>query len=135
MQFALEYVKINLQNKEGGESMEEKIFLILVEMNQRLGKMEQKIGELSLEMNRRFSHVYQEIDNLREETNQNIGNLRQELNESMENFHQEMLDRQLVFEEEYGKKIDVIFDCVQLQQKNNLQILNKMEELEKKVLI
>ena len=84
--------------------MEEKIFDILAEINERMFKMDQKMDDFKNEMNQK-----------------------------MDDFKKEMLDRQFLFEDEYGKKIDAIFEYVQFQQKTNLQRFDRIDDLEKRV--
>lgn len=92
--------------------MEERILNALAEMNQKFDK---KFDEMHKEM-------HKEIDNLRQEVNQNMNHLAQKI-----------LDRQFVFEDEYGRKIDAIFEYVEFHQKNNLQRFDRISNLEDRV--
>lgn len=90
--------------------MEEKILTTLIEINQKINEMDNKISEIDNKIN----EVKKENVQLREEMN---------------NLHQEIL----VFEDEYGKKIDVIFEFVDFHQKNNLKRFNRISDLETRV--
>ena len=106
------------------EEMIEKIKDVIVQENDKLRE------ELKETMN-------QENDKLREELvelmNQKNEELRQELKQDLKNLEKAILDRQFVFENEYGTKIDAIFDYVQFHQKNNLKRFDRIDEVEKKV--
>lgn len=84
--------------------------------------MEEKILEMLYKMDNRLDKMDQKIDNVKTE-----------LNQSMDDLRKEILDKQFVFEDEYGKKIDAIFDYVQFHQNNNLKRFDKISDLEKRV--
>ena len=75
----------------------------------------------------------QDMDDLRQEMRQDMDNLRQEMKQDMKDLRKEILDKQFVFENDYGKKIDAIFDYVQFHQKNNLKRFDSISSLEKRV--
>lgn len=105
--------------------MEEKILVILTQMKQELTHMKQEMTGIKQEM----SELKQEVAERFDETDRKFEHVYTE----MSNFKKEILDRQFVFEDEYGKKIDAIFEYVQFHQKVNLQRFDKMNELEERV--
>ena len=70
--------------------MEEKILEMLYKMDNRLDKMETRLDQM----------------------HQKIDNVKTELNQSMDDLRKEIFDKHFVLEDEYGKKIDAIFDYV-----------------------
>lgn len=64
---------------------------------------------------------------LREEIKESNEALRKEFSEDMNAFEKRMLDRMFLFEHEYGKKIDAIFD-VAVMQKDKTQEMYKNQE-------
>ena len=84
--------------------------------------MENKILDMLIEMN-------QKLDEFKEEVKQENAKLRQEMND----LAKEILDKQFVFEDEYGKKIDAIFEFVDFHQKNNLKRFDRISDLENRV--
>ena len=128
--------------------MEEKIFNVLLEMKQEMVKVDQKIDNLQEEVKENMSSFREEIkesmssfreeveenmNSFRKEIKENMSSFREEINQKMKHFSKDMLDTQFVFEDEYGKKIDAIFEYVQFHQKTNLQRFNKINDLEKRV--
>lgn len=66
-------------------------------------------------------------EELRGEIKQSNEALRNELHEEMNAFEKRMLDRMFLFEQEYGKKIDAIFD-VAVMQKDKIEEVYKNQE-------
>ncbi len=73
------------------------------------------------------------MNNLRDEVKQDMNNLRDKVKQDMNHLEEKIQNRQLLFEDEYGRKIDAIFDYVQFHQKTNLQRFEKIDELEERV--
>lgn len=69
------------------------------------------------------AEIKQSNESLRAEMQQLNTSLRKEMNE----FEKKMLDRMFKFEQDYGKKIDAIFD-VAVMQKDNTKELYKNQE-------
>ena len=131
--------------------MEEKIIDLLLEMKQEMVEMKKEIvtvkqglietnqnmDKFREEMNQKINDLREEINgkmsDLRKEINGKMNDFRKEINGTMNDFKKEMLDRQFLFEDEYGRKIDAIFEYVQFQQKTNLQRFERIDNLEKRV--
>ena len=108
--------------------MEEKILLLLAEMKKELTEMKQEMTGMKQELcdiNKRLDGMDERFD----ETDKKFDNVSIE----MDNLRKEILDRQFLFEDEYGKKIDAIFEYVQFHQKTNLQRFDKINDLERRV--
>ncbi len=88
--------------------MEEKLTAILFQMNQ---------------MNQRFEHFEQKI-------NQKFNDFEQKINQKISDSEKRILDQQFLFENEYGIKIDAIFDAVTLELDKNLEKSQKIGKLE-----
>lgn len=64
---------------------------------------------------------------LREEIKKSNEDLRKELHKEMNVFEKKILDKMFLFEQDYGKKIDAIFD-VAVMQKDKVQEVHKNHE-------
>ncbi len=121
--------------------MEEKILNALAEMNQKFDKkfdtLDQKLENGLAELDRKFQRKIDEMDEKFEkkfdEMHKEMNCLREEVNQNMNHLAQKILDRQFVFEDEYGRKIDAIFEYVEFHQKNNLQRFDRINKLEDRV--
>ena len=140
--------------------MEEKILAILTQMNQKFDNVDKKFDGIYKEfdninnkfdgiykefdnINNKFDGIYKEFDNINnkfdaihkefEHVFKEMDNLRKDVKQDISDFEKRILDRQFLFEEEYGKKIDAIFEFVQFHQKTNLQRFDKINDLEKRV--
>ena len=101
--------------------MDEKVLEVLFQINQRLDKIDQRLDGVDNRLDRvdqRFDETDQKIEDLHEEMNQNA---------------KEILDRQFLFETEYGRKIDAIFDSVSLEMDKNLEKSAKIRKLDQRV--
>ncbi len=105
--------------------MEEKIILLLAEMKKELIQMRQEISG----MKQKIIQLKQEMTHIKQEMSEKFD----DVYEKMDEFKKEILDRQFVFEDGYGKKIDAIFEYVQFHPKTNLQRFEKIDDLEKRV--
>ena len=90
--------------------MEENM-VILLEIKKKLAGIDQRLDEMD-------NKIDEKIDDLREEMNQRT---------------KEILDQQFLFESEYGRKIDVIFDSVSLEMDKNLEKSEKIRKLDQRV--
>lgn len=97
--------------------MEEKMSILLEQMK----KMEEKIDCIQEEIN----GIHEEMNGIHEE----INGIHEEMNGVHEEIR-EIKDRQLLFEHEYGTKIDAIFDAVTLELDKNLEKSQKIRVLE-----
>ncbi len=105
--------------KKGGENMEEKI----------LDAIDKKFNEINEKFDQKFELMEQRFDQKFEEMDQKFD---QKFNE----IHQELTqirNRQFLFEQEYGTKIDAIFDAVSLELDKNKEKSEKIRKLEKRV--
>ncbi len=99
------------KNRKGGEKMDElKAFLI---------GFEQRTNE-------KFDSM---TSNFKIELNQ----LKTEFDKKLQELRDEILDRQFVFEEEYGTKIDAILDAVTLELDKNLEKSEKIRTLDRRM--
>ena len=102
--------------KKGGENMEEKI----------LDAIDKKFNEINEKFDQKFELMEQRFDQKFEEMDQKFD---QKFNE----IHQELTqirNRQFLFEQEYGTKIDAIFDAVTLELDKNLEKSVKIRKLD-----
>lgn len=105
--------------------MEEKILNKLEEMGNKINEMDRKINE----MNQKFEGKFDEMDRKINQINQNFEKKFNELQEEV----REIRNQQLVFEHEYGTKIDAIFDAVTLELDKNLEKSEKIRKIEKRM--
>ncbi len=97
--------------------MEEQIMKIL----QKLDKLDNKIDAMQIKTDTRFNQMQDQINGLQGQINE------------LQNRTEEISDRQLVFENEYGTKIDAIFDAVTMELDKNLEKSEKIRTLEKRL--
>lgn len=86
-----------------------------------------KLEQLDAKMDNMKEEFRQENDKIRQEFKQDNDKLREELHEEMNDFRKEMLDKMFLFEQDYGAKIDAIFD-VAIMQKDIIQTVYKNQE-------
>lgn len=91
--------------------------------------MEERILAKLEEMNETFKGRFNEMNRKIEEMNQKFERKIDELQEEI----REIRNRQLVFEYEYGTKIDAIFDAVTLELDKNLEKSEKIRKLENRM--
>ena len=124
-------LKFVYNQKKGGREMEEKMSILLEQMK----KMEEKIDCIQEEIN----GIHEEMNGIQEEINgihEEMNGIHEEMNgvhEEMNGIHDEIREikgRQLLFEHEYGTKIDAIFDAVTLELDKNLEKSQKIRVLE-----
>lgn len=109
--------------------MEEQIMQIL----QKLDKLDNKIAAMQIKTDTRFDQMQNQIDGMQKQINGlqgQVGGIQGQINE-LQNRVEEISDRQLVFESEYGTKIDAIFDAVTMELDKNLEKSEKIRTLEK----
>ena len=92
--------------------------------------MEEKILNALAEMNQKFDKKFAEMD---EKFEKKFAEMDQKFEKKFDEMAQKILDRQFVFEDEYGRKIDAIFEYVEFHQKNNLQRFDRISNLEDRV--
>ncbi len=74
----------------------------------------------------KFDVVNQKIEDVKEE-------LRTEMKQEMNNMEKRILDQLFLFEQEYGTKIDAIFDAVTLELDKNLEKSVKIRKLDGRI--
>ena len=94
---------------------------------QKLDKLDNKIDAMQIKTDTRFDQMQNQIDGIQGQ----IDGLQGQINE-LQNRVEEISDRQLVFESEYGTKIDAIFDAVTMELDKNLEKSEKIRTLEKR---
>ncbi len=99
--------------------MEEKLTAILFQMNQ----MNQRFEHFEQKINQKFNDFEQKI-------NQEFNDFEQKINQKISDSEKRILDQQFLFENEYGIKIDAIFDAVTLELDKNLEKSQKIGKLE-----
>ena len=62
-----------------------------------------------------------------------MNQLKTEFDKKLQELRDEILDRQFVFEEEYGTKIDAILDAVTLELDKNLEKSEKIRTLDRRM--
>ena len=87
---------------------------------QKLDKLDNKIDAMQIKTDTRFDQMQNQIDGMQGQINE------------LQNRVEEISDRQLVFESEYGTKIDAIFDAVTMELDKNLEKSEKIRTLEKR---
>ena len=95
---------------------------------QKLDKLDNKIDAMQIKTDTRFNQMQDQINGLQDQ----INGLQGQINE-LQNRAEEISDRQLVFENEYGTKIDAIFDAVTMELDKNLEKSEKIRTLEKRL--
>lgn len=122
---------------DGGECMDKKdleaisqiVKFTIEDSNKELREeIKQSNETLRSELREEIKHSNETLkEEFREEMKQSNEVLRKEFREDMNAFEKRMLDRMFLFEQEYGKKIDVIFD-VAVMQKDKAQEMYKNQE-------
>lgn len=100
--------------------------------------MEQKILETLLEMNKRFDAMDQKIDDFKQEIKEELNELEERLEQKLEKKLEQKLNEKiasymLVFEEEYGRKINIMFEELTAKNQKDRIIEENMLVLEKRV--
>ena len=128
--------------------MEEKILNKLEEMNknfvEKLETVEQNFNQKLEEMDQKFEKKLEEMDQKfekkLEEMNQKFEKKLEEMDQKFEKKFEEIQEeisqirnQQLIFEYEYGTKIDAIFDSVSLELDKNLEKSQKIRNLENRM--
>lgn len=113
------------------ENFVEDLKSFIVEENKKLkDDLRQEFKQGINELRQEFK---QDIDNLRQETNQAIDNLRQETNQAINELRQEMVNRFFIFETEFGRKIDIMYDYMMLQREIYQQKFETLRNLDKRM--
>ena len=108
----------------GGENMEQKILDILVQVQNHVMELQEQMGGLQNQVN----GLQNQVNGLQDQVN----GMESRLDNKIEEVRQEILDQQFLFEQEYGIKIDAIFDAVTMELDKNLEKSEKIRTLEKR---
>ena len=107
------------------------------ELKELLIGFEQRMNEKFREIDEKFEQVVIELENNAEKIeqvervlNEKIDRVEKTLKGEMKQLERTILDRQFLFETEYGKKIDMIYDAVVLELDNNLEKSEKIRKLD-----
>lgn len=110
--------------------MEEKLTAILFQMNQ----MNQRFEHFEQKINQKFNDfeqkINQEFNDFEQKVEQKFNDFEQKINQKISDSEKRILDQQFLFENEYGIKIDAIFDAVTLELDKNLEKSQKIGKLE-----
>lgn len=101
--------------------MEEILLTMQNQMNKKFDEIDQKFKSID----KRFEIIdkkFEAIDKRFDDLELKIDNMRQEI-----------LDRQFLFEQEYGAKIDIILDAVKMQLDQNSVKSEKIRELDNRI--
>ena len=121
--------------------MEEKLTAILFQMNQMNQRFEhfeqkinQKFNDFEQKINKKFNDfeqkINQEFNDFEQKVEQKFNDFEQKINQKISDSEKRILDQQFLFENEYGIKIDAIFDAVTLELDKNLEKSQKIGKLE-----
>lgn len=107
------------------------------ELKELLIGFEQRMNEKFREIDEKFEQVVIELENNAEKIeqvervlNEKIDRVEKTLKGEMKQLERTILDRQFLFETEYGKKIDMIYDAVVLELDKNLEKSEKIRKLD-----
>lgn len=117
-----EKIETNLQQLE---EKTEKIEANLLQLEEKTEKIEMNLQQLD----ERTQMNLQQLDEKFEARFQNLEKKFDELRADNEEFKQQMLNRHFVFEQEYGQKINAIYDAVTLELDKNLEKSEKISKL------
>lgn len=127
-EFRQENEKIRQEFKQDNDKLREEFRQENDKIRQEFKQDNDKLREEFRQENEKIRQDFkQDNDKLREEFKQENKTLREELHEEMNDFRKEMLDKMFLFEQDYGAKIDAIFD-VAIMQKDIIQTVYKNQE-------
>jgi len=100
-------------------------------IDEKFAKIDEKFAKIDEKFDRideRFNEMDQRFNQLETNTKNELENFKTSLEQKMEDTKKEILDRQFLFEQEYGSKIDIILDAVKLEMEKNIE---KSEDIKK----
>ncbi len=112
--------------------MEQKILDILVQVQNHVMELQEQMSGLQDQVN----GLQGQVNGLRDQVNglqTQVNGMESRLDNKIEEVRQEILDQQFLFEQEYGIKIDAIFDAVTMELDKNLEKSEKLHKLEKRM--
>ena len=113
-----------------GEMLDTKLEEIL---NRKLGEMlDTKLEEI---LNRKLEQILDtKLDKKMQDMEQRLEQkLEKKFDEKLEKVKKEILDHQFLFEQNYGTKIDAIFDAVSLELDKNLEKSEKIRKIDSRM--
>ena len=113
---------------EMNEKFERKFEEMESKFEKKFEEMESKFDKKFEEMESKFDKKFEEMDNKLERKFEELKAENRELREEI----REIREQQFVFEHEYGKKIDAIFDAVTMELDKNLEKSKKIRKLEER---
>ncbi len=113
------------------DNIVEQLKEFIVEENKKLAlEIKQDIKQ---DINKLRQEFKSNIDNLRQEFKSDIDALRQEFKQDIDDLRQEMNNRFFVFETEFGRKIDIMYDYMMLQREIYQQKFENLRDLDKRM--
>lgn len=112
--------------------MEQKILDILVQVQNQVIRLQEQVEGLQNQVN----GLQNQVNSLQDQVNNletKVNGMESRLDNKIEEVRQDILDQQFLFEQEYGIKIDAIFDAVTLELDKNLEKSEKLHRLEKRM--
>lgn len=126
--------------------MEQKILDILVQVQNQVTRLQEQMEGLQNQVNSLQNQVnglqdqvnglQNQVNGLQDQVNNletKVNGMESRLDNKIEEVRQDILDQQFLFEQEYGIKIDAIFDAVTLELDKNLEKSEKLHRLEKRM--
>lgn len=119
--------------------MEQKILDILVQVQNHVMELQEQMSGLQDQVNGlqdQVNGLQGQVNGLQDQVNglqTQVNGMESRLDNKIEAVRQEILDQQFLFEQEYGIKIDAIFDAVTLELDKNLEKSEKLHRLEKRM--
>ena len=110
--------------------IDEKFQQVVIELENNAEKIEQVERILSERINQVEKTLSERIHQVERALNEKIDRVEKTLKGEMKQLERTILDRQFLFETEYGKKIDMIYDAVVLELDKNLEKSEKIRKLD-----
>ncbi len=142
-------IELSQFRKEGGKNMEEKILEKLEKMDSKIDRIETRIDEMETKFDELRVEIKEEIagleEKLRTEFKQEIARLeeklriefKQEVANLQENvtrkIKEEVLDYMFVFESDYGRKINIMYEELMARNEKTEALEKSMIALERRV--
>ena len=110
---------------------------LLIGFGQRMIDFEQRLNEKFREIDEKFEQVVielennaEKIDRVERELKAEMAQVKEELKGDMKQLERIILDKQFLFETEYGKKIDMMYDAVLLELDKNKEKSEKIHKFD-----
>ena len=102
-------------------------------LDEKINSLDQKIvlvQEKMIDVEEKFD---EKLDNTRKEFIEKLDNTRKEFNEKLEDTKKELLDRQFLFEHEYGEKINAMYDIMMTTKDKEYDNHKEIEKLDNRL--